>query len=188
MTTEALYKELNYVNHSRENRLHYANLLINNPYLIPKLLDILFLVNDKTSPRAAWVIEFMCNKNLTLIIPYLDRFTERIHTIHLDSAVRPVAKICEYLITNYYSKEPNKIKQYLLPKHLEKITENCFDWLINDEKVAPKAYGMNCLYLLGKDYDWIHPELVTILQRDYHSQSAAFKARSRHIFKKLDIK
>ncbi len=187
MTTEALYEELNYVNHSREKRLIYANLMIEKPYLIPKLMGILFLVDDKISPRAAWVLEFMCGENLDAIIPYLDLFIEHMHTVHLDPAVRPVAKICEYLITAYYSKESNNIKTHLLPKHLEKITETCFDWMINDEKVAPKAYGMNCLYLLGKDYDWIHPELVTILQRDYHSQSAAFKARSRHIFKKLKI-
>lgn len=188
MTTEALYEELNYVNHSREKRLKYANLMIDNPHLIPSLLDILFMVNDKISPRAAWVLEFMCTERLEMIIPYLDRFTENMHTVHLDPAVRPVAKICEHLIMAYYSKETHPIKAHILPKHKEKITETCFDWLINDEKVAPKAYGMNCLYLLGKDYDWVHPELITILQRDYHIQSAAFKARSRHIFKKLKVK
>jgi len=187
LTTEALYKELNYVNHSREKRLFYANLMINNPHLIPKLLEILFMVNDKISPRAAWVLEFTIGKNLTTIIPHLDYFIENMHKVHLDSAVRPVAKICEYLILAYYGGDSPKIKAHLLPKHLEKITETCFDWMINDEKVAPKAYSMNCLYLLGRDYDWIHPELITILQRDYHSQSAAFKARSRHIFKKLKI-
>ncbi len=188
MTTEALYQELHKVNHSKEKRLAYANLMIENPNLISKLIDILFLVNDKISPRAAWVLEFMCAEHLEAIIPHLDRFIDNMHTVHLDPAVRPVSKICEHLITTYYAKEDSEIKKYLLPKHLEKITETCFDWMINDEKVAPKAYGMNCLYLLGKDYDWIHPELVTILQRDYHTQSAAFKARSRHIFKKLKMK
>lgn len=188
MTTKALYKELNYVNHSIEKRQFYANLMIKNPDLIPKLLGLLFLVDDKISPRAAWVLEFMCGKHLDAIIPYLDYFIGTMHTVHLDPAVRPVAKICEYLTTAYYSKESSKIKTHLLPKHKEKIIETCFDWMINDGKVAPKAYAMNCLYLLGKDYDWIHLELVTILQSNYHSQSAAFKARSRHIFKKLKIK
>ena len=64
MTTEELYKELNYVNHSREKRLHYANLVIDNPDLIPKLLEILFMVDDKISCRAAWVFEFMCGEKL----------------------------------------------------------------------------------------------------------------------------
>ena len=186
MTTEELYKELNYVNHSREKRLYYANLVIDNPDLIPKLLEILFLVDDKISCRAAWVFEFMCGENLEASIPYLDQFTEHMHRVHLDSAVRPVAKVCEYLIKAYYSNNDSKIKTSLLPKHKEKITEACFDWLINDEKVAPKAYGMSTLFLLGSDYDWIHPELAIILERDFQTQSAAFKARARQILKKIN--
>lgn len=185
MTTEALYQELNYVNHSREKRLFYANMVIDNPDLVPKLLDILFMVDDKISCRAAWVFEFMCGEHLVTSIPYLDTFTSHIHRVHLDSAVRPVAKVCEYLIKAYYDKHDNAIKSALLPKHKEKIVEACFDWMINDEKIAPKAYAMNTLYLLGKDYDWIHPELVMILERDYQMQSSGFKARARHILKKL---
>ena len=185
MTTAQLYEELNYVNHSREKRLHYANLLIANPDLVPRLLEILFMVDDKISPRAAWVFEFMCNENLEEIIPYLDYFTENMHKVHLDSAVRPVAKICEYLVKAYYSKTENKIQSSLLPNHHEKIIEVCFDYMINDEKIAPKAYSMNSLFLLGKDYDWIHPELVIILERDFQMQSSGFKARAKHILKKI---
>lgn len=185
LTTKQLYNELNYVNHSREKRLYYANLVISQPELIPELLDILFSVDDKISCRAAWVFEFMCGEKLEAIIPYLDRFTNHIHTVHLDSAVRPVAKVCEYLITTYYSKTDNAIKTTLNEAHKDKIVEACFDWMINDEKIAPKAYAMNTLYLLGQDIDWIHPELVLILERDYQMQSSGFKARARHILKKI---
>ncbi|AEH01869.1 hypothetical protein [Lacinutrix sp. 5H-3-7-4] len=185
MTLETLYQELNYVNHSREKRLYYANLIINNPNLIPKLLEILFMVDDKISPRAAWVFEFLCGENLEEIIPYLDTFTQNIHKVHLDSAVRPVAKVCEYLTVAYYGKNNTKIKEALSSKHREKITEACFDWMINDAKIAPKAYAMNSLFLLGQEYSWIHPELVLILERDYQMQSSGFKARARQILKKL---
>jgi len=186
LTTEQLYKELNYANHSREKRLFYANMVINNPELIPKLLDILFTVDDKISPRAAWVLEFMCSKDIETFIPYLERFTEHMHHIHLDSAVRPVAKICELLATHYYSKTDNPIKTALTKTQQERIIANCFDYMINDEKVAPKAYSMTTLFLFGKDFDWIYPELKTILERDFHTQSAAFKARARQILKKLN--
>ena len=185
MTTEQLYEELNYVNHSREKRLYYANLVIDNPDLTPKLLEILFMVDDKISPRAAWVFEFMCGENLEAIIPYLNLFTKHMHKVHLHSVVRPVAKVCEYLAKAYYSKIDNKIKHELLPKHQEKIIETCFDYMINDEKVAPKAYAMTTLFLFGKDYDWVHPELVLILERDFQMQSAAFKSRAKQILKKL---
>lgn len=186
MTTDQLYDELNFVNHSRANRLKYAHMVIAEPQLIPKLLDILFMVDDKVSCKAAWVFEFMCGEKLENIIPYLDRFTDNMHKVHLDSAVRPIAKVCEYVIKAFYSKTPNSIQSALTVAHRTKIVEACFDWMINDEKIAPKAYAINTLYLLGKDMDWIHPELSLILERDFHMQSSGFKARARHILKKIN--
>ncbi|MFI1771547.1 adenylosuccinate lyase [Thalassobellus citreus] len=185
MTTAQLYKELNYVNHSREKRLHYAHLMIDNPSLVPKLLEILFRVNDKISPRAAWVFEFMCSNNINTIIPYLDIFTEQMHKVHLDSAVRPVAKVCELIAKAYTSKVNNEVKKALTTIHKERIIEVCFDYMINDEKVAPKAYSMSTLFMFGKAYDWVYPELVLILERDFSLQSAAFKARAKQILKKI---
>lgn len=185
MPTEQLYNKLIYVDHSRANRLKYANLILSQPELIPELLDILFMVDDKISCRAAWVLEFMCGKNLDAIIPHLDQFTKQIHSVHLDSAVRPVAKVCEYLTKAFYSKNQNSIQDALTSTHQERIIETCFDWLINDEKIAPKAYAMNTLYLIGQDFEWIHPELALILERDFQMQSSGFKARARHILKKI---
>ena len=92
---------------------------------------------------------------------------------------------CEFLIKSYYSKEANLIKTTLQQKHLEKIIETCFDYMINDEKIAPKAYAMNTLYFLGKDFKWIRPELREILERDYPNQSAGFKARAKHILNNI---
>nr|WP_262902545.1 adenylosuccinate lyase [Winogradskyella sp. SM1960] len=165
--------------------MKYAKLIIDNPELIPPLLEILFDVDDKISCRAAWVFEFMCGENLDTIIPHLNTFTAHISNVHLDSAVRPIAKICEYLTKAHYSKTDNALKTALSEIHKEKIVEACFDWMINDEKIAPKAYSMNSLYLLGTEYDWIHPELAIILERDYEMQSSGFKARAKHILKKI---
>ena len=185
MTTEELYKELDYVNHSRENRKKYANMVINDSSLLPKVLDILFQVDDKTSCRAAWLLEFVAREDLNAILPHLDRITKEMHQVHLDPAVRPIAKICEYLIEAYYHKYNNQTKSYLTTIHRERIIELCFDYMITDQKIAPKAYCMNSLFLLGQEFDWIHPELAMILERDMNMQSSGFKARARHILKKI---
>ncbi|MCF1422410.1 adenylosuccinate lyase [Mangrovimonas futianensis] len=185
MTKEEFYKELNYVNHSREKRIYYAQMVIAQPELVPTLLEILFDVNDKVSCRAAWVLEFLCSENLEALIPFLDTFTESMHLVHQDSAVRPIAKICEFLASAYFSKEPNKIQKVLTASHKERIIEVCFDYMINDEKIAPKAYSMNTLYLFGLEYDWIHPELASIIQKDIYGQSAGYKARGKKILKKI---
>lgn len=188
LTTEQLYKELSQVNHSKGNRLKYAHMVIENPTMIPQVLEILFKVDDKQSARAGWLLEFVARERLQTILPYLDTLFENIHKVHLDSAVRPMAKICEYLVEAYYSKKDNPVKNALKTEHKDKIVSCCFDWMINDEKIAAKAYSMNSLYLLGQDYDWIHPELAMILERDYQSQSAGFKARARHILKRITSK
>ena len=185
MTTSQLYTELNHVDATREKRLFYAQMIIDNPKMVPNVLEILFRVDDPLSCKAAWILEYVCNTNLELLLPCLDSFTQQIHNVYLDSAVRPVAKICELLVKSFYEKDENNVKSALQLKHQEKIIEVCFDYMINDEKVAPKAYAMNTLYLLGKDFDWIHPELAQILERDFYYQSAGFKARAKHLLKKM---
>ena len=145
MTKDQLYEELKYVNHSRENRLKYARIIIDNPELIPNVLNILFNVDDKRSARAAWLLEFIARDHLDFLIPHLDRLTSEMHKVHLDSAVRPMAKICECLIEAYYSKFDNRIKHSLKAYHLEHIVECCFDWMINDEKIAPSRGTENRL-------------------------------------------
>lgn len=185
MTLEELYHELKFVDATRTSRTTYAKMVLDDLTLFPKLMTILFMYEDKISCYAAWVFEYVCAEYIFAIIPYLDEFTSNINKVHLDSAVRPVAKVCGFLAKSNYSKEHNTLKKMLLPKHKERIVEACFDWMINKEKVAVKAYAMNTLCLFGKDYKWIHTNLALILEQDYQSQSAAYKARAKHILKKI---
>lgn len=187
MTTEALYKEISYVNHSSEKRRLYANLVLAEPELLPQILDILFMIDDPISCKAAWVFEFVCAENLDLALPHLDQYTTDISKVHLDPAVRPIAKVCEYLTKSYYTEQNQKVKAALLLTHKERITETCFDWLINDAKIAPKAYAMSSLFLLGTEFSWIHPELQLIIERDYQIQSSGFKARARQILLRIKL-
>jgi len=185
MTRDQLYDQLEFVNHSKENRKKYALLIINNPELFPIVLDFVFNIEDKNSHRATWLLEFIARENLNSILPYLNRITSKMHTIKNDSAVRPIAKICEYLIEAYYNKHNNKTKDTLKPEHKEKIVELCFDYLITNKPIAPQAYAMNILYLLGRDYNWIHPELIQLLEQNYTSGSKGYKARAKRILKLL---
>ncbi|MEN3324333.1 adenylosuccinate lyase [Mariniflexile soesokkakense] len=185
MSLEEFYDELNYVDASRENRLKYAQMILNDMSLFPKLIDVMFRVDDKISCRASWVFEFVCDHYVYAIVPYLDTFCNHIKKVHLDSAVRPVAKVCSFIAQEYNSKQPNTIKKVLKPKHTELMIEACFDWLIGDQKIAAKAYAMDTLFLLGKDYPWVHPELVQILEQDFQTQSAGYKVRAKRILKKI---
>ncbi|WP_103072243.1 adenylosuccinate lyase [Aquimarina sediminis] len=173
------------INHSREKRSSFANLILDNPALLPELLAICAQVDDEISCRASWGLEFFCKNNLEAIMPHLDYLIHIASKVYKHSAVRPMAKIFEYLIIAYYQKKVPVIKQSLTTAHREKITEICFDWLITDQKVAPKAYSMTSLYLLGTEFGWVHPELKITLENNYNTGSAAYKARSRMVLKRL---
>jgi len=47
---------------------------------------------------------------------------------------------------------------------------------------------MNTLFLFGKDYKWVYPELAQILEQDFQNQSPGYKARAKHILKKIKAK
>jgi hypothetical protein len=92
-----------------------------------------------------------------------------------------MAKVCQLLVTSHFK----ETEIQLTDSHIQKITETCFDWLINDTKVASKCYSIRTLYLLGKHSGWIHSELKVILEKDYPGHSAAYKAVAREILKKI---
>lgn len=188
MTKEEFHSELSKVDISRNSRLAFALKVRNDMDLLPYLIEILFNVNDKTSWQAAWVLEFVCADYLYAIVPHLDTFTKNIHKIHFDSAIRPVSKVCQFIAKAYVSKENHTFKRLLTPKHKERIVETCFDWMINKHKVAAKVFAMETLFLFGHENTWIHTNLKEIIENDFPTQSAAFKARGRHILLRMNKK
>ena len=150
--------------------------------LVKELVFLTFLVDDKISIKAAWVLEWMCTHNsIELILPYLNEFTNNISHLHFDSAMRPCAKICEHLAMAKTSKNKNLIQEKLTESHIDKIIETGFDWLLTPQKIAVRAYIMNTLYLFGLQRDWIHPELKNIISTKIIHESKGTKARGKQI-------
>ena len=102
-----------------------------------------------------------------------------------ESSIRPLAKICEILLISFYDTASGKERPPLNNYHKAAITEACFDWLIGPGKVAPKAYSMRSLLLLGREIGWVHPQLKGVLEQNYAQGSPAYQARARQILKKL---
>lgn len=186
MTPEELYERLEYVSAARLERQKMANLILEKPILLETLLQIGLKDNDPIGSRAMWVLEFVLDKKLSWILPHIDVFLKKAGKLQLDSSKRPAAKICHFLVEAYFIKKDKTIKQGINTDNLNKITELCFDWLINPEKVAVKAYSMRSLFLLGRQMDWIHPELNIILEQQMHAHSAAYKARARMILRSIN--
>ncbi|HEU4790678.1 MAG TPA: hypothetical protein VFS71_13410 [Flavobacterium sp.] len=180
MVTE-FQKNLDYVTGHRANRQKYANEVLDNRELFPELIQLCFQTSNKNASKALWILEFVCYQKLEWLSAHLDFFCSQIKNLKDESAIRPAAKICQFLILSHFKKKEIQLSE----KQLEEIIENSFDWLINDIKVAPKAYSMRTLYLLGQHYDWIHPELKIIITKDFPNHSAAYKAVAKEVLKKI---
>jgi hypothetical protein len=178
-----LQLKLDYVTAHRENRLKVSREILENPHLFKELISICFSPEDKNNHKACWILEFVSYEALLWLQPHLDFFCSNLKILKDESSLRPIAKVVQLLVASHYKKEQNKI--CLSDENLQDCIEAGFDWLINDVKVATKAYSIRTLYMLGNHYDWIHPELKVILDKDYGDHSAAYKAVAKEVLKKI---
>ncbi|MEE9349436.1 MAG: adenylosuccinate lyase [Flavobacteriaceae bacterium] len=182
MTKEQISNELEHMSALRVSRQRVANLVVQDENNFKQLLDIVFDVDNKTSIKAAWVVEFVCKDKMLWLYNHLDYFTKNMHKAHFGSVVRPLAKICELLVLQ--NKRTPKLNFTL--KHKQRIAETTFDWLISDHKVAVKAYSMTSLFILGKEIDWIHEELKMIIISNINDSSKAYEARGKFVLKEIE--
>ncbi len=178
-----LQKKLDYVNAYRENRLKAAQEILENQSLFGELVSICFSPEDKNNHKACWILEFVSYEELLWLQPHLDFFCSNLKVLKDESSLRPIAKVTQLLVKSHYKKNENGIN--LSEENLQECIEASFDWLITDVKVATKAYSIRTLYILGNYYDWIHPELKVIIDKDYADHSAAYKAVAKEVLKKI---
>jgi len=167
----------------RETRLKLASEVLSNKSLYAYLLQICYEFDSNTSSRACWILEFVCYKKLVWLLPHIEEFTGNLQEFKKDSAIRPIAKIIQLLCIETIKKKSITIK--LNDKILEHFAEVSFDWLISNQKVAVKAYAMRSLFLLGKKFDWIYPELKLTLEKDFMNHSAAYKAAAKDVLSQI---
>lgn len=178
-----LQLKLDNVNACRESRITIAQEIIEDESFFDDLVCICFSPADKNNYKACWVLEFVSYEKLLWLQPHLDFFCSNLKILKDESAIRPIAKIIQLLIKSHYNKSEKGI--LLSEENLQNCIETSFDWLINDIKVATKAYSIRTLYILGSYYNWIHPELQIILNKDYADHSPAYKAVAKEVLKKI---
>lgn len=162
-----------------------ARWVLSHPETFPELLGYTFSPVQETSIRASWVLEFVCLERLDWLYPHLDEFFQNLSSIKHESVMRPLANICERLCLAYYKKSEHALQAAMHRDHKEKLVECSFDWLIEEHKVATQVRAMTCLYYLGTEIDWIHPELKQVLEERIHSGSAGYKNRAGKILERM---
>lgn len=176
MKSEFYNQVVNSNAHRKQRELNRDMAFANEDYL-KEIFELAFDLSDKNHFKACWALELILEEKLELINSYLDTFCQTISKYQLDPAIRPMSKICLFL---------SKSKTIPITENQEQqIIETCLDWLIQDEKVAAKAYSMRALLNFSKKHKWIISELQNILSQDYPNHSAAYKAAAKDVLKRL---
>jgi len=171
---------------TRVNRLRVANYVLAQHNVLPSLVALSFDTNDILHYKAAWILEFVLEKNIDWLIPHLNFFSQHISLLTHQSAIRPIAKICQWISIAYVKDKKSIFLKTLSITQIEAIVATGFDWMINSQhKVATQAYTMRTLYYFGclphKSLAWIHPELQTIIAANISYKTPAYKAQGKMI-------
>jgi len=177
---------------ARINRLKAAAYFIEYPDEITNLIDLVFDIDFKLHHKAAWVLEFVLENHIDWLVPHLDTFTKQLAKLKNDSALRPIAKICQWIAYEYVYKKNKSFTNSLTNKQINLIIESSFDWMIGEYRVATKVYTMDTLYYFGclnlNDLSWVHSELKNIILQHIHLGSAGYQSHGKKIITLLDKK
>lgn len=167
----------------KNSRQATADFIIGNPELMTDFIKICFDNQNSDHYKACWAMELIAFKKLHWFQEYISVICSKSKILNNESAIRPLSKVIFLLIEAHY--KTTKTEIHFTESQLQELIEINFDWLITDTKVAAKAHAMRNLFLLGKEFDWIHPELKTILSKDFSNHTAAYKAVSKQLLKKI---
>ena len=188
MNKERLIEQINTIKNARRiYRDNGALFVIQNPELFPILLELIFENKTNIAIKSCWVLELVCMEKIDPIIPHLNYFTTNLNKPNHESMLRPLSKVCYFIINEYRSSNYNEIKKNLTSKNKIQIIEANFDWLIDKHKIATQVFAMDTLYLLGSEFNWIHRELKLILEQNIISGSAGYQVRAKRILKNLNL-
>lgn len=171
------FKRIDNSNASTNCRTELRDFVIENPVFLSELCSLALNTDYKNHYKGVWILEMIAEKQTELLSSYIDAICDTFPKIKNDSAIRGMSRVAYLLGTSS--------KLTLTEVQEEKIIEICLDWLIRDERVAPKVYAMKALDFLSKKHPWIKEELHTIIDKDYASQSAGYKAAAREVLKKI---
>lgn len=148
----------------------------------PEYLVDLFAIGcnpkDKNHYKALWVVELLSVKKPELLVPFIDQFCVALPLYSIERAIRPSAKICFQLV---HSK-----KVMLTKSQEERLIEACLDWIVSNVKVAPAAFALRSLYLLGIKHPWVHDELRLLLSKTVEHPTPGYKVVVKELLKRLN--
>ena len=168
-----LINELNFSISKRQK----AEIWINNEKISPEqLIRILKQAKDKSFVYLLCFFDTFSRKNTNYFINKKDYFIQLSSKETNESNKRSLTNIFITMLKFHYNSFSNHQK--------ERITEICFNWLIDDSLIATQCNCLTCLDILTKENKWIKDELMHIIDKNFTHKPPSYQSRAKKIMKK----
>jgi hypothetical protein len=174
---EIFFNQIAKSNAGTDCRINLKKLVLDNPNLLADLVQMAINTSDKNHHKAVWIVEMIAETDTLLLQPFVNDLIESFSKCKHESAIRGMSRVAYFIGTS---------KNIAVSENQhEKIIEYCLDGLIGDAKVAPKVYNMYTLSFYSANHDWLKEELKNIIEKDFATQSAGYKAAAREVLRKI---
>ena len=152
-----------------------ASLILEKPELVSTAINYCFEQPYPISMRAAWVLSIVCERDIDLITPHINRILPQIFESKVDGVKRGFLKI----LCDFYDIALIENSGFLLNK--------CLDTFINRrEAIAVRAMSLKIAYKISLLEPEIQQELKAILTLEPEQESGGMQSVVRNILKKLN--
>lgn len=165
-----------------QSRQQMAVLLLEQPFYIKDLIEMINDPNNDLALKAVWTLEQAMLVNPLCIVDYLDLFIKTLPEKQDDSVLRSIAKIGSIILVNPLLK---KAFDRLPMSYQLHMVECNFIWFTDNYRVAVKVHSMENLSRLCDLEGWIKQSLIELIELNYQTQTAAYQARARKVLNRL---
>lgn len=160
--------------HSKANCIRIVQWIGHDQHRFNQLFELFLTDTDPIIiQRSGWPLSYAVEAHPDLIQKHFSRLLKKLQQPNLHNAVkRNTLRILQLVAI------PEKF-------HGEVMTI-AFDYIISPvEKPAIKSFSLAVLQQLAKQYPDIVPEIKTIIEENWDTESAAFRSRAKHILKEF---
>lgn len=163
MTINELHEILVHLKAYKKERVDLGIAVVHHN-LISELIQFCEPTNT-VSHQACWTLEQSFLIHETKVYPFLGELSALLEMPINSSGMRSLTNIASRLCKSYYGRRKHVVKELLTISMRAQLVTGCFNELITRKETANLAYSIHALVLLGKEFDWIFPELIPVLEQ-----------------------
>ena len=165
-------RALLYDEHSKKQALKICEGIISGEASLSVLLNLLYTGEMRMRQRASWPLEFVAQREETLMYPHMTEIIGYLQTSEEDSLLRNLYRSLQHM---RFSED-----------HIGDVYEVAFAHLSDpNSAVAVQVFAMSTCANIAHVYPELAHEIIPTIQDLYDTGSAGYKARAKKELKRL---